>query len=438
MKIMSDKKLIAAVAILAALVASSLAQAQETPDYYGSQNQEANFSVQSYTYFGKSLGTPSEERIANDVKTKVKYLLGYMRRNPQSPSSVYPKYKVSTLKIEDTGSQYRVWYQVSGKGVFAPGQTNYTFLLPISHSTIFSKAQNRCTVIDGDDVDDSTFWYHWDPYLSGCPLQENVDFIKYTTTLNYIANTKSSYPEYDRLFTTGSMNAWSFFGVAEYEETNWNPNTSNDISADDYNHQREILINTYKMSARVWSDSEIRQYFNGSNLPYIEEFSKNTPHGTVTFRLFFGNTGLNHGDSKAFHAFLKIALSNSQVMIYNGHSGIGKNLNLSSIESARGYKLPLNQNYQIYFLGSCVPYAYYTDMFFQRKISAADTKGTKNLDIITFGDESIFGNHYDDRLIAALMDYADNGRKQNYQKIIGTDTGYYLGVNGDEDNPTAP
>jgi hypothetical protein len=437
MKIVTDKKLVAAIAILAALVASSLANAQETPDYYGSQNQEANFSVQSYTYFGKSLGIPSEERIANDVKTKVKYLLGYMRRNPQSPSSVYPKYKVSTLKIEDTGSQYRVWYQVSGKGVFAPGQTTYNFLLPISHSTIFEKSQDRCTVLDGEKVDASTFWYHWDPYLSGCPLQENVDFVKYTTTLNYIANTKTSYPEYDRLFINGSLTVMSFFGLAEYEETNWNPMNSNDISARDYIHQRDTLINMYKMSSRVWADSETRQYFNGTNLPYIEEFTKKTPKGLVVFRLFFGNTGLEH-DSKAFHAFLKISLASSQVMIYNGHSGIGKNLNLTSIETNRGYKLPLNQNYQIYFLGSCVPYAYYTDMFFQRKVSAADAKGTKNLDIITFGDESIFGNHYDDRLVAALFDYADNNRKQTYQQIIGTTTGYYLGVNGDEDNPTAP
>jgi hypothetical protein len=437
MKIVSDRKLIAALAILAALVASSLAHAQETPDYYGSGHQEANFSIQSYTYFGKSLGTPTEDRIANDVKTKVKYLLGYMRRNPQSPSSVYPKYKVSTLKIEDTGTQYRVWYQVSGKGVFSPDQASYTFLIPISHSTIYEKAQDRCTVIDGEKVDASTFWYHWDPYLAGCPLKENVDFVKYTTTLSYIANTKNSYPEYDRLFASGTMSAWSFFGVAEYEETNWNPMTSADISARDYIHQRDILMNSYKMSSRVWSDSEVRQYFNGSNLPYIEEFTKNTSKGSVVFRLFFGNTGLDH-DSKAFHAFLKIALSNSQVMIYNGHSGIGKNLNLSSIESARGYKLTLNQNYQIYFLGSCVPYAYYTDMFFQRKVSAVDSKGSKNLDIITFGDESIFGNHYDDRLIAAIFDYADNNRKRTYQQIIGTDTGYYLGVNGDEDNPTAP
>lgn len=437
MKIISDRKLITALAILAALIATSLAQAQENPDYYGSQNQEASFSIQSYTYFGKSLGSPSEERIANDVKTKVKYLLGYMRRNPQSPSAVYPKYKVTTVKIEDTGSQYRVWYQISGKGVFAPGLTNYTFLIPISHSTIYEKSQEKCTVADGDKVDASTFWYHWDPYIDGCPLQENVDFIKSTTTLNYISNTTSTYPEYDRLFNSGTLNAWSFFGVANYEETNWNPINSPDISARDYNHQRDILINNFHMSSRVWSSSEVRQYYNGEALPYIEEFSKNTPKGLVVFRLFFGNTGLEH-NSSAFHAFLKIGLASGQVMIYNGHSGIGKNLNLSSIETNRGYKLPLNQNYQIFFLGSCVPYAYYTDMFFQRKVSAVDSKGTKNLDIITFGDESVFGNHYDDRLIAALFDYADNNRKQTYQKIIGTDTGYYLGVNGDEDNPTAP
>lgn len=436
MKILSDKKMIAALALLAALVASSLAHA-DSPDYYGSGNQEAQFSVQSYTDFGKSLGEPDAERIANDVKIKVQYMLGYMRRSSEGHSAVYPNYKVSTLKIVDTGSQYRVWYQISGKGVFQPGLLNYSFLVPISHSTIYQKSQGKCTTANSEKVDQTTFWYHWDPYVNGCPLQENIDFVKYTTALNYLSNTQTTYPEYERLFATGSLSTWSFFGVANYDETNWNPMTSPDISASDYIHQRDRLMQEFHMSARVWSESEIRQYFNGTKLPYIEELTKNTIHGSVSFHLFYGNTGLEH-DSQAFHAFLKMALSQSQVMIYNGHSGMGKNLNLSNIESSRGTQLAMSGNYQIYYFGSCVPYAYYTDMFFQRKVTANDPKGTKNLDIITFGDESVFGNHYDDRLIAAIFDYADNSHKQSYQQIIGTDTKYYLGVNGDEDNPTTP
>jgi hypothetical protein len=89
-------------------------------------------------------------------------------------------------------------------------------------------------------------------------------------------------------------------------------------------------------------------------------------------------------------------------------------------------------------LGSCAPYTYFSDFFFQKKISATDPKGTKNLDLITFADESFFGHHYEDRLTNALMSYAEKNIKQTFQVIIGTDTKYHFGINGDEDNPTSP
>lgn len=411
----------------------------DNPDYYGSQNQEARFIIQSYTYFGKSNGVPSSETIANDVKVKVKYILGYMRRS-SNPAAIYPKYTVSTLKIEDTGSKYRVHYQISAKGSFQTGTTSYTFLIPISHSTIYERSEGKCTVADESKIDASIFWYHWFPQLAGCPLVENVDYISYVAQLNLINNTIITYPEYERLFQNGSLNMTTFFGVANYEATNWDPNTSSDIAAKDYLHQRQILVETYGMQSRVWSENEVRQYYNPSSespVPYIEDLTRVTRNGRVNVRLFFGNTGLEH-DSKAFHIFLRPALMNQQIIIYNGHSGIGKNLNLASIESNRGVPFSLSSNYQIYFLGSCAPYAYYTDMFFKRKISTSDPLGTKNLDLITFANESNFGNHYDDRLIQAVMNYSINNIKTTYQNIIGQDTRFGFGVNGDEDNPTQP
>ncbi len=410
-------------------------------DYYGSNNQEALFSVQSYTFFGKANGVPSDAAIANDVKTKVKYILGYMRRNPGNTAAIYPSYTVSTVKIESTAdNKYKVTYKINAKGVFNTGTVDYTFLIPISHSTVYQRSQGLCTSADAEKVSADTFWYHWSPTLAGCPLVENTDYIKYYTTITPIKNTVTTYPEYNRLFQNGTMNVSTFFGVANYDEQNWNPYTTSDLTGRDFIHQRELLINTYKMSSRVWSESEVRQYYNpGSErpLPYIEEFSKLTSKGKINFRLFFGNTGLDH-DSSAFHVFLKIALSTHQVILYNGHSGLGKNLNIPSIETTRGVALSFNQNYQLFYFGSCVPYSYYTDMYFKRKANVNDPKGTKNLDIITFGDESYFSNHYDDRIIQALFFYADKNIKQTYQAIIGNDTRFHFGINGDEDNPTLP
>jgi hypothetical protein len=300
-----------------------IAQADEGVDYYGSKNQEASFSLQSYTFFGKSNGVPSQMTIENDVKTKVKYIFGYMRRSA-TPAGINPKYKITTLKIETTDTKYKVYYQISGKGVFTSGLNSYTFLIPISHSTIYERSQGLCSIADGDKIDASIFWYHWFPAVPGCPLVENVDYIKYSSVLTPLANTTSTYPEYNRLFSTGSLNISMFFGITNYADTNWNPNTSQSTVAKNYAHQRNRLVNIYKMQSRVWSENEVRQYYNppvGKPIPYIEEFTKITPKGPVNFRFFFGNTGLAH-DSKAFHIFLKSALATSQVVMYDGHSGI--------------------------------------------------------------------------------------------------------------------
>lgn len=411
-------------------------QSQETPEYYGADNQEAQFTVQSHTYF---VGKPSESTIQSDAKAKAKYMLGFMRRNKPS-AALYPKFIVKTVNVALEGSRYRVDYAIHGKGVFAPGLENYSFYIPIMSSQIYEKSQGQCFTADDDLMSSSIFWYHWNPLLPNCPLVEGTDYVKYTTRLVYLENTKSTYPEYERLFESGNLNISSFFGLENYDQQDWNPDTTPDISARDFRNQRDYLVNTAKLSRRVWSESEVRQYYNpsaGKPIPHIEEFTGQTAKGQIIVRLFMGNTGLEH-DSKAFHIFLKSALASSQVILYNGHAGIGKNLNLSSIESARGFKMPLSQKYQILFLGSCVPYAYYTDMFFQRKVTSTDPRGSKNLDIIAFGDEAQFGNTSDRNLLIALMQYAYLGSKQSYQQIIPNNSRFYLGVNGDEDNPTSP
>ena len=108
---------------------------------------------------------------------------------------------------------------------------------------------------------------------------------------------------------------------------------------------------------------------------------------------------------------------------------------MSRIESLRGLKLPLAKDYQILFLGSCVPYAYYTDMFFQKKAHSNDPAGTKNLDILAYGNESVFANVDDIRLTEAILKYMEKDKRTSYQDIITNDALYFLSVNGDEDNP---
>jgi hypothetical protein len=125
-------------------------------------------------------------------------------------------------------------------------------------------------------------------------------------------------------------------------------------------------------------------------------------------------------------------------MMYDGHSGLGGHLDLDSIQSNEGFQInPAKDRYQIYFFNSCTSYSYYNTMYFDRKKSATDPKGTKNLDIFTNGLETYFSVMHTTNmaLVSAIETWAATGRKASYQSLASQiDSDNLFGVNGDEDN----
>lgn len=407
---------------------------QDDAYFFSHDVKEAEFTVESYTFFGKSKGKPSEDVIKNDIAGKMRYMLGKMRRSGPSISAMYPKYTTKILNITETESQFRIDYQVNAKGVFKPNLTNYDFFIPIMASTLYSKSNGRCSQAEPELVGESNFWYLWEPTGSKCPLQRNVDYIRYNAKLNFLPSTTLTYPEYDRLVKNGNVLITVIHGLTDYNLPQKSPHKSDDFSGPMYLRQRTALLNK-GFSSRPWSDSEIRQVYNPSSarLPYIEDLTLKTKLGTVTVRMFFGNTNLEY-DSAGYHAFLKNTLAQGGVFIYNGHSGLGRNMDLSRIEALRGYKYSLSQDYQIFFFGSCIPYSYYPDIFFKMKANANDPNGTKNLDIFAFGDEAFVDNTNAYYLVDAVIQYMQTGAKKSYQQIL-KGTQFYLSILGDEDNP---
>ncbi len=424
----------------ASFVLGSMAQAKMTNDmkeYFGAKNQEAQFSFETQIFIPTSKGTPTSDILKTEFKSYAKYMLGQMRRTPGNAAAVYPKYTVAINKVEKASESFnRVFVQFTGKGVFSPKQKEYTFLIPLYTADFFKKSNGQC--MEATNVDSGNFWYHWEPKKEGCPLVAGQDYSAITAPLNYIPNTNETYPEYEKLVRINGLRMTVFFGLENYDETDWNPETNqHDWGGIGFRQQKSALLNM-GFQSYVWTEDEVRKWYNpetGKPIPHLETLTKETPRGTMTIRLFLGNTGLEH-DSKAFHIFLKDAIWNDASVVYNGHSGIGKNLDIPKIAAARGFKLPISNDYQVFFLGSCVPYSYYTDLFFQKKSSSTDPTGTKGLDIIAYGNESVFANNDDVRLTAALLKFMETGKRTSYQDIVGADADYFLGVSGDEDNPT--
>lgn len=410
-------------------------------EYYGAQNQEANFEIVSDLLVTTTKKKLIAADISKDVASAYKYILGQMRRATGNAAASYPKYSLEVLNVQpESDTQQRVTFKVAGKGVFRTDLKNYTFYVPTQPSKIFDQAKGKCMV--ETEVDSGNFWYHWDPRIEGCPLVAGIHYNLVTSNLQYSPSTTLSFPEYENFqLKDNELRVTYMFGMESYSDTNWDANTSADWGAMWYRQTRDYLTIVHHFQKRTWADSEIADLLgrskpaDGKNWPTIEDYTLTTERGKVRFRLFLGVSGLGY-ESSAFHSILHDSLFNENVVLYSGHSGIGKNIDLNRIEKLREQSFPLSRGYQIYFWGGCVPYSYYTDLYFSRKQNLIDPLGTKKLDIIAYGNESAFTADDDQRLMAALVNYMTTGQRTSYQQIIGNQDRFFLGVNGDEDNPT--
>ncbi|MBC7458671.1 MAG: hypothetical protein H7235_10350, partial [Bdellovibrionaceae bacterium] len=190
--------------------------------------------------------------------------------------------------------------------------------------------------------------------------------------------------------------------------------------------------------AAPYAEADISKVYsptNSKNLPHGLILTKETYRGQIRIRLLYLETHLGNANSKAFHYFWRDSLKNESVILYNGHSGIGRNLNLGYIEQEQGFKIHMSKDYQIIFFGSCMPYGYYTQMYFDRKATAEDPKGTKNLDLLVYGKEMYSSNREGYQVIRTLTNEMLYSFNFSYKDMVGHNPKNYFGVIGDEDNP---
>lgn len=342
---------------------------------------------------------------------------------------------------------YDGWIQVK-KGP----RTRYTVVLPRdpSQKTIYDpgldKAEkNLCTDEHYNSYGD--YWYFWNPDQSGCPLVEGEHFDRIRGTIDRIANTRKSYPEYTRL-VYGSQDAkeillYAFFGMDD-PSLGKDPTSSPDINAVTYRKVRRGLVNMGfdgKRGPQMMPPEEIQRILRGKKYryPYVEVLNKRTPKADLRIVLFFGPTGIDQ-TSGAFHYFYKEANETAAVMIYDGHSGLGGHLDLKAIENLHNFSLrQSSKRYQLFFFNSCTSYSYYNTVYFYRKAPRSVRLRTKSLDIMTNGLSTLFKgmDRVNLALIGAVDRWANEKNVESYQELADAmDADNLFGVNGDEDNPT--
>lgn len=390
----------------------------------------------------KSNRIPSLEEALRQIDRQVLHLFGPMGA---ASTKAVPKGNHEITQIEITFQKrntYKAHYHYKGTIVLENGpEKEYEIILPVNPETVYESgligSKNSCT--DPHYDIEEYFWYFWNPENDGCRLREGKHYQRITAHIERLANTPLTYPEYERLVDDSGTLYISLLMGMDNPYLDKNPMQSTDVNASNYRDIRSSLLRLGFKPLGVWSNEQMFSMTPShlSVVPYVEELEKQDKKAKIVIRMFFGPSEMDDL-SHAFHYFLKDAIENSSVMIYDGHSGLGEYLDLETMEQEEGFELQPNPaRYQIYYFNSCSSYPYYNTMFFNRKMTDTDPKGTKNLDILTNGLSTYFYDLHDTNLafIRAIDAWAKGKARISYQKIAQEiDSGNLFGVNGDEDN----
>jgi len=421
------------------------------PHYIGTGHTQARLSFEARIELPRpstSTPAPANAILESRINTQLSYLIGPFHQTQMASALGDQELKILSVGRDSARRVFDIKYAYSGtillNNQYLESQ-GYEVLLPVRLDGFYARqrpaGKSLCT--DGEDTGEAYFFYHWNPLASGCNMVESKDFQRVLGSFKRIANTTRTYPEYERLLDeSGTMDIRVFFGKAEYGQQFKDPRleTDKDWGAHDFTVFTRFLVSRgYIMNA--WSAGQIRSIAPDGEMPWVEEYTRTVNGRTLKVTVFFGETGLLYS-SAAFHRFWEDGLENAAVVIYSGHAGIGKNLHLGKIEKARGRKIELpKDNYQLLVLNACVSYSYYPRLYFDRKKTEASPTGTKNLDILTNGAESLFGSTaiYAQAVVLMLDDWASGTRTWSYQELAAQGrTDFLYGIMGDEDNPTAP
>lgn len=426
--------------LILSLLFSSLTFAQDK--YYGAKSTEAILRFEGKIKLSEGLSAREKKA---EIDEQVQHLIGHFQAPTflstfRFPGVLGENYKVSLSGDRAlTDGSREVSYRFEGKvnfhrNVFRNADKAVVPLnLPYDLSTIYQlgvvRGKNRCT--DEHYNSDGDFFYFWDPDKEGCPLQGNTtDVLRLKGQLFKLANTTSTYPEYDRLYAKEKLKIAVFIGYID------NP-TNRDFGAYTYRGLRERLKaegfdlleeqNLFRLSGN--------RTLSGVNHRAVLEKTIRNGFGQkmqVEVSLLLSETDYGLSD-KTFHRYLVEAFETADIVTYDGHSGLGGNLDLNSLPT-----INFTSDYQIYFFNGCSSYPYFNGNYF-----AAKPGNTMNLEIVTSGLPTLTSTS-EDNMWTFLTPFI-SGHLTSWQNIMnrleasnGEEESYLMGVNGDEDNQFRP
>jgi hypothetical protein len=405
-------------------------QKGEDLDGDGKADASAEATILDMEFDGE-LVTDSSWSPSQTVRDQLLYTIGHL--NGDRAVGRLDRLELTSVKSEAAGGKTRITYHVKmpvawGSKTDLP--TSYSFRLPrdVSYAgqdAFTAKYKSGCVDFGAHDVSSGSMWYYYRPNASGCALAD-ADIVKTDAVVTVsTVNTTGKYPEYHKVWEDGALNVVAIFGKYEDGAT-----TTSDAGIAGYNAfvsaVKTALPSATTVPAMVPSSP-------GASTPDIT-FTADLPGGRKVqiVALLVDNIG---STSAAFDARYEDLSARADVIVYNGHAGLGQNVRALA---RKGHWLA--GQYVIVFMNGCDTFAYVDGSLAQTRaaVNPDDPTGTKYMEFVVNGMPAYFSNMpgASMALIKSLMNVdKPSTYEQIFRKVSATQI---VLVTGEQDNVFVP
>lgn len=280
--------------------------------------------------------------------------------------------QLSNLREAIEADRKRVKYQASlpvawPKDVSAP--PSYDLTLPVdttSFDTFNAKYDGRC---GKSSFSRESFWHDWNPKASGCSVDEG-DVTKSSAVIApYERETTRKYPEYDLIWADDRLDVAAIFGIISSNA----PGDWGYIEAKRFIDNAGQKLDGVRMNRNETTPSILQDTTLSGRLT-LGDRAREVRVDVLVVPKELASAG---GDFEARYDGLS---EKADLILYNGHAGLGKNLNTL----ARKGRVPANK-YQLVLLNGCQSFAYIDTTLTDRRREAnggGDPIGTRFLDVV--------------------------------------------------------
>ena len=366
------------------------------------------------------------------VRAQLLYAVGHF--NGENGVAQLQKLALTNLTTTSIGGGlYRVKYHAHlpvawGSKTNLP--TSYTLTLPMRADAPTSfKTKYGATCNDGEsaDVTVDNFWYHYRPHAGGCSLAAADVMSATATVVVSTQNSVAKYPEYHKVWEDGRLGIFAIFG--KYA-----------VTGKDHSDAGVAAFDEFVAAVRAEFPTATTFPANLPVNPGINDvaddvtFELTRADGTmISVTAILVNSVPSAG--AAFNKRYAELATNADLVMYNGHAGLGANVRYLS---TLGHWFP--GKYQILFMDGCDTFAYVDDTIPKQRalLNPSDPTGTKYMDMVTNAMPAYFVSLADSTMALIRALSAPNAPQSWGTIFRNIDSSQVAVVTGEEDNVFTP